>query len=164
MRILPKVAVPSLAVLLLATGCGGSTGASSSGSPTQGSASSSESSSSPAENPTPTGASESAPAGPGSLTVTTGDGEQQFTPNVVHCASGDGSIRHLMASVDNQPPLLKVEDEGGLFVMYKPQQQGRPYKAKQPEGIQYTADGIKADHANVGGATINGQLHCTDGV
>ncbi|WP_129658983.1 hypothetical protein [Rothia uropygialis] len=164
MRVLQKIAVPSLAVLLLATGCGGSTGSGSSASPAQEPASSSESSSTPAETPSPTGSSESAPAGPGSLTVTTGGGEQQFTPNVVHCASGDGRIRHLMASVDNQPPLLKVEDEGGLFVMYKPQQQGRPYKAKQPEGIQYTADGVKADHANVGGATINGQVHCTDGV
>jgi hypothetical protein len=92
--------------------------------------------------------------------VRTGSEEHEFAPDVVRCSGEPGSIRHLVASVNNQPPMFRLA--GGEFAMYKPQKQGPPYKTNSPADVGYTDEGLVAEGADIGGAVITGELSCTE--
>jgi hypothetical protein len=189
MRTLKRLSLPAVLVALLATGCGstseGEGGEPAAGSPAASSNSAAETSSpdassaeaSPEETPsseastspsasagTSAPSSEAAPPASGSqgnvLTVRTGSEEHEFAPDVVRCSGEPGSIRHLVASVNNQPPMFRLA--GGEFAMYKPQKQGPPYKTNSPADVGYTDEGLVAEGADIGGAVITGELSCTE--
>ena len=189
MRTLKRFSLPAVLVALLAAGCGstseaeGEGGESAAGSPTASSSSvagassadASSAESSPEESPAAEASSGSEgaaapsseaapPASSGSqgnvLTVRTGTEEHEFAPDVVRCSGEPGNIQHLVASVDNQPPMFRLA--GGEFAMYKPEKQGPPYKTNSPADVDYTDEGLVAEGADVGGAVITGELSCTE--
>ncbi|WP_129660519.1 hypothetical protein [Rothia halotolerans] len=94
------------------------------------------------------------------LTVRTGSEEHEFTPDIVRCSGEPGNIQHLVASVNNQPPLFRLA--GGELAMYKPEKQGPPYKTNSPADVGYTDEGLVAEGADIGGAVITGELSCTE--
>lgn len=80
-------------------------------------------------------------------------------PTDVYCSGDPGNIRHIIGKTDNELPLIKVEKSE--FVLVKTGH-GRPYKAKEPNGIDYGDNSVSFDETEVGSAVLNGSMTCTE--
>ena len=93
------------------------------------------------------------------LTVKTGAKTITIHPTDVYCSGEPGSLRHIIGKTNNELPLVKAE--GSDFVMVKIGQ-GKPYKTDQPSGVDFGDESVTFDGTEVGSATLDGTMTCTD--
>jgi hypothetical protein len=93
------------------------------------------------------------------LTVKTGAKTITIHPTDVYCSGEPGNLRHIIGKSNNKPPLVKAE--GSDFVMVKIGQ-GKPYKTDQPGGVDFGDESVTFDGTEVGSATLDGTMTCTD--
>src|SRR5699024_9732035 len=93
------------------------------------------------------------------LTVTTGGRTVTIRPTDVYCSGEPGNLHHIIGKTNNELPLVKAE--GSDFVMVKIGQ-GKPYKANQPSGVDFGDESVTFDGTEVGSATLDGTMTCTD--
>ncbi|MFE1083332.1 MULTISPECIES: hypothetical protein [Brevibacterium] len=93
------------------------------------------------------------------LTLDTGEKTVTIEPTAVYCSGEPGSLQHIIGKTDNELPLVKAE--GTDFVMVKVGQ-GRPYKANNPKGIAIGDESVTFDGTELGSATLDGTMTCTD--
>ena len=93
------------------------------------------------------------------LTLDTGGKTVTIEPTDVYCSGEPGSLRHIIGKTNNELPLVKAE--GSDFVMVKIGQ-GKPYKTDQPSGVDFGDESVTFDGTEVGSATLDGTMTCTD--
>lgn len=93
------------------------------------------------------------------LTLDTGEKTITIEPTDVYCSGEPGSLHHIIGKTNNELPLVKAE--GTDFVMVKVGQ-GRPYKANNPSGVDVGDESVTFDGTEVGSATLDGTMTCTD--
>jgi hypothetical protein len=93
------------------------------------------------------------------LTFDTGEKTVTIEPTDVYCSGEPGSLHHIIGKTDNELPLVKAE--GTDFVMVKVGQ-GRPYKANNPKGVAIGDESVTFDGTELGSATLDGTMTCTD--
>ena len=93
------------------------------------------------------------------LTLDTGEKTVTIEPTDVYCSGEPGSLRHIIGKTNNELPLVKAE--GSDFVMVKIGQ-GKPYKTDQPSGVDFGDESVTFDGTEVGSATLDGTMTCTD--
>jgi hypothetical protein len=93
------------------------------------------------------------------LTLDTGEKTVTIEPTDVYCSGEPGSLRHIIGKTNNELPLVKAE--GSDFVMVKVGQ-GKPYKTDQPSGVDFGDESVTFDGTEVGSATLDGTMTCTD--
>src|SRR5699024_10381842 len=93
------------------------------------------------------------------LTLDTGEKTVTIEPTDVYCSGAPGSLRHIIGKTNNELPLVKAE--GSDFVMVKIGQ-GKPYKTDQPSGVDFGDKSVTFDGTEVGSATLDGTMTCTD--
>ncbi|WP_298415719.1 hypothetical protein [Brevibacterium sp.] len=93
------------------------------------------------------------------LTLDTGAKTITIHPTDVYCSGEPGNLRHIIGKSNNEPPLVKAE--GSDFVMVKIGQ-GKPYKTDQPGGVDFDDESVTFDGTEVGSATLDGTMTCTD--
>jgi|GEM_PF-3294496 len=93
------------------------------------------------------------------LVLTVRGEKTTIEPTAVYCSGAPGNIRHIIGKTNNGLPLVKAE--GTRFAMVKTGQQ-RPYKAESPDGIEYHKDRVTFNDTELGSATLNGSMACTD--
>ncbi|MCU4298388.1 hypothetical protein D3I60_15130 [Brevibacterium permense] len=93
------------------------------------------------------------------LTLDTGEKTVTIEPTDVYCSGEPGKLHHIIGKTDNELPLVKTE--GTDFVMVKVGQ-GRPYKTNNPKGIAIGDESVTFDGTELGSATLDGTMTCTD--
>jgi len=93
------------------------------------------------------------------LTLDTGEKTVTIEPTDVYCSGEPGNLRHIIGKTNNELPLVKAE--GSDFVMVKIGQ-GKPYKTDQPGGVDFGDESVTFDGTEVGSATLDGTMTCTD--
>jgi ABC-type Fe3+-hydroxamate transport system substrate-binding protein len=93
------------------------------------------------------------------LTLDTGEKTVTIEPTDVYCSGKPGKLHHIIGKTDNELPLVKAE--GTDFVMVKVGQ-GRPYKANNPSGVTVDDKSVTFDGTELGSATLDGTMTCTD--
>ncbi|QZY51941.1 hypothetical protein [Leucobacter tenebrionis] len=92
------------------------------------------------------------------LVLDTGEKTVIIEPTDVYCSGEVGKLQHIIGKTNNGLPL--VEAEGDRFVMVKIEQ-GRPYKANDPDGVAVGDDSVTFDRTRLGSATLEGTMTCT---
>ena len=93
------------------------------------------------------------------LTLDTGEKTVTIEPTDVYCYGEPGNLQHIIGKTNNELPLVKAE--GSDFVMVKIGQ-GKPFKTNQPSGVDFGDESVTFDGTEVGSATLDGTMTCTD--
>ena len=93
------------------------------------------------------------------LTLDTGEKTVTIEPTDVYCSGEPGNLQHIIGKTNNELPLVKAE--GSDFVMVKIGQ-GKPFKTNQPSGVDFGDESVTFDGTEVGSATLDGTMTCTD--
>src|SRR5699024_7547568 len=93
------------------------------------------------------------------LSAKTGAKTVTIGPPDASCAGERGRLRHIIGKTNTELRLVKAG--GSDFVMVK-SGEGKPYKADQPSGVDFGDESVTFDGTEVGSATLDGTMTCTD--